>query len=617
MSSGMLILTLCRFDVNGVLTRSDVDVKAIKYIAISHIWANATWHSSIANIGWEVKASSQKAAFLAEQFPQLVGSDYFWMDVLCIDQRSAEAKTNIIRHIPFIYRNAQRTIVVRENGGLESCCADAVAGCSWVGDNAAASEQRLADHVIEAHDLVEMVEVWFTRLWPLQEMILSDNLQFTICGKETQSHGSRNRFDPFRDRTSFKQLLSDMMYAAQSWAHLAENGLELQSEINNFINAFLDNGFVSRKPRKTSRNAKRPLSYGELVLHINSMRVTSNPRDFIFAILPQYGWYMPPDSARSLTFGQLFVDAFYQAQRSGFGFPARFTKGMKELSHSLDESFLPTEDIPIPEHLGDFVQLLNLPSSENPEANLVVILLTDVKFPDTREMSSVLDLIESSMQLCRHCWYLAHRGVLSKHGMWPEDQPWGSGYHSAVQEFEAEIIELKSRKDANIDRLDSLIKLKNQYWEIYQKSKQTSLDPSYYEVECLKVLNLMWVGLFEQDSQAASEWHSFRETLIELDPPFYKETMLRLAALISCRSGISALSWSRDKLEPVLVEWRGSKMLGLQSSAIHHGSSRPMPHFALQRGNGYVLLSPAEDGAGFYLGALPNEVLGESSPSRL
>ena len=115
-SSKMTTITLCRFEDGNILIQRGLSLGQAPYIAISHIWSEAIWHSNLPGIGWEVLASKQKAKFLTHQLPDLVGPSYFWMDILCVDQRSHKARINVVRSIPAIYRCAQQTLVVREAG---------------------------------------------------------------------------------------------------------------------------------------------------------------------------------------------------------------------------------------------------------------------------------------------------------------------------------------------------------------------------------------------------------------------------------------------------------------------------------------------------------------------
>ena len=40
------------------------------------------------------------------------------MDVLCVDQSSNAARTGVIKSIPAMFRGAEKTIIIREDGGL-------------------------------------------------------------------------------------------------------------------------------------------------------------------------------------------------------------------------------------------------------------------------------------------------------------------------------------------------------------------------------------------------------------------------------------------------------------------------------------------------------------------
>jgi len=171
----VLWVTLCRFD-SEVLVREEHPLYEAEYIAISHVWGNAEW-LLVPGIANEVLSSRQKAIFLANQLPKLVGTQYFWMDILCIDQHDENNRIAIIQHIPTIFRRAIRTMVVKDGGALQPCCAIAIAEIldeSW--------RERLALHLTSIHYNIEfLAEGVCERLWPLQEIVLSNNVQFVTC----------------------------------------------------------------------------------------------------------------------------------------------------------------------------------------------------------------------------------------------------------------------------------------------------------------------------------------------------------------------------------------------------------------------------------------------------
>lgn len=110
MKNASLQITLRRYQ-SGKLEKCRRPLNGTKYLSLSHVWGDAEWRT-IPGVDCEALVSSEKASFLAEQLHSIIGSDFFWMDVLCIDQRNEDARIAVMQHIPAIFRLAQRTIVV-------------------------------------------------------------------------------------------------------------------------------------------------------------------------------------------------------------------------------------------------------------------------------------------------------------------------------------------------------------------------------------------------------------------------------------------------------------------------------------------------------------------------
>jgi Heterokaryon incompatibility protein (HET) len=84
------------------------------YLAISHVWGEAEWRVLSVLDGEKILASKEKARFIEDGLREFTGEEYFWMDVLCVDQGNADARVAITQHIPAIFRRAQKTIVIRD-----------------------------------------------------------------------------------------------------------------------------------------------------------------------------------------------------------------------------------------------------------------------------------------------------------------------------------------------------------------------------------------------------------------------------------------------------------------------------------------------------------------------
>jgi hypothetical protein len=44
------------------------------------------------------------------------GNNYFWMDILRVDQKNDQARVAVTQHIPAVSQQVERTIVVRDDG---------------------------------------------------------------------------------------------------------------------------------------------------------------------------------------------------------------------------------------------------------------------------------------------------------------------------------------------------------------------------------------------------------------------------------------------------------------------------------------------------------------------
>lgn len=120
------LIKFARF-VNGYLKLFEATTDELDYIAFSHVWGKWEWRR-VPGIPYEVKASQEKADFIANDLPALVGDGAFWMDTITVDQRDDRQVRVVVDAIPTIFRMAKRTIAVLESDGLYDCCMKAVEG---------------------------------------------------------------------------------------------------------------------------------------------------------------------------------------------------------------------------------------------------------------------------------------------------------------------------------------------------------------------------------------------------------------------------------------------------------------------------------------------------------
>src|SRR5215469_5990642 len=81
---------LCCFNDTEKLERVKRSVDS-EHLAVSHTWGEAEWQL-VLEFDFEVLASKGKTIFVGDRLLHIVGSQYFWMDILCIDQRDRDAR---------------------------------------------------------------------------------------------------------------------------------------------------------------------------------------------------------------------------------------------------------------------------------------------------------------------------------------------------------------------------------------------------------------------------------------------------------------------------------------------------------------------------------------------
>jgi hypothetical protein len=173
-----LQVTMCRYSESGILIKAKLPIDATEYVAVSHVWGRDAEWRHIPGVKSDVFASKEKAKFLVERLPFIVENKWFWMDILCINQHDDEARIAITQHIPAIFRSAQRTVVIRGGAGLRDCCVKAYELLPG-GECFDYSTARIHHRTI--HKNIHFEENVLSRLWPLQEIMLSDSIQFVRC----------------------------------------------------------------------------------------------------------------------------------------------------------------------------------------------------------------------------------------------------------------------------------------------------------------------------------------------------------------------------------------------------------------------------------------------------
>lgn len=349
-----LQVTMCRYH-GGQLERVTRKVIETQYIAISHVWEEAEWQP-VLGIDGEILVSKEKAKFMAKRLSAVVGNNYFWMDILCVEQRDKAARIAVTQHMPTIFRHAQRTIVLRDGSGFQNCCVAAMdilrtgsISEKWYAGTCE-GRKRLIEHYEAIHKGEDFMDGIISRLWPFQEIMLSDVVQFVRCDN-TPTEPRRNQASIVSHGIEFSNVLTSLDVMSSDWASHGDGpspatNIRLGSD-RKFLYAY----FTCSTAIRTRTAEYLPVfpTDNDFWTHLTSTRRTGKSRDFILAVMPQYRFYNVPSNARTMSFGQLFVDCLRQLQLG------RITRLSPLIREGLDDSF--TEDIPEPLFLGDFVKL--------------------------------------------------------------------------------------------------------------------------------------------------------------------------------------------------------------------------------------------------------------------
>ena len=300
-------ITLCRFMDDGSLESFESDLDDSRYIAISHVWSRAQW-TKIPGIPFEVLVSPHKARYIMKRLPALVRNLPFWMDVLCVDQKSKAARIAVVNSIPEIYRQASHTLSIKDGDGIRDCCLRSI---STFSDWSRHGSTELLNHIAKKHFADGLTETYLDRVWPLEEAFLSDVIQFDMCEENQPERPSYHSGDyMLRASVDAQRIIASIHSLGYTWiGHGVDGRQASESRFEEFVKAFITNGVMSRPPA-----ASKPLEVSSrdnllYQLHLNSTRKTGKPRDFVFAIMSKYEWYTVPARGGDMTFPELFLIA--------------------------------------------------------------------------------------------------------------------------------------------------------------------------------------------------------------------------------------------------------------------------------------------------------------------
>ncbi|KPM36151.1 hypothetical protein AK830_g10421 [Neonectria ditissima] len=579
-------VTFAKFD-NGNFRLFKAHTKEIKYFAISHAWGKTSWRA-IDGICGETLISEEKARFVKNNLPALVGDNAFWMDTLTVDQKNPAEVVATVQVIPDIFRDAARTIAIRESDGFYDCCEEALRGFRDWGD----FHDRLTTHNEEHYSHLRE-ESYLRRLWTFQECMLSHTIQFAVSPitadkplPVVEDAGPRNG-DAYAYRNDVEMLLDCLWVLAYSFnGTQGEDGME---GINSFIKAYATCGTVVRtRPfERTSDDTLQTIEGGQFrLVNLASNRCATMPRDYIFATMTQFPWYHYPLDAINMSFSEIFADLYKQASAAGHRFTPRIMQSMTDPDAVDNDAWRPSDDQPEPACLGDFIKLIGrkvAPSERQNgphlQSSIHITSAVPIRQYDNESVGAVLWAIESSMNFCPQAWEEAHRGgELAKFGSFPSED-WQLDDWDAMRcgwrakSFEDKVIMVTHTDGTNSLRIGRGLEydeLPEGVVDLLLKSGPAINRPApegYVTLfqQVRKIIDHMWcaVGPNRKDLAQKADWEGLKRSMTGGWSQPLLRTMLLMSAMITCGVGLSAESWCNRKFVPCFARYGDEIILSL------------------------------------------------------
>jgi hypothetical protein len=581
-------ITLCRFDLSGKITLSLQDIDKTPFVAVSHVWGEAEW-KHMPDLGRDIPVSPHKFQFISKQLPDLVRGYHFWMDILAVDQSSDEARVGVVAQIPQIYRKAKFTIVIREEGGICSDCFDAMKELNVSDDGSEPPDDMayfravmnnytaLDEHMRDSHPR-GFQELWMERNWPLQELLLSNKVEFAVCKnlanqaperpERWESMPSTSAFDTTKARTTIMDLGS----LAETWVGLSaqepdstrySQELDLLEE---FMEALRYNGTVTRP----STHEWNPNLFHQLSRSSNNIRKSGKSRDYILAVLPQFAWYQLPTNVKSMGFGQVYQDAMLQIggkysenhqQEEG---PSRdrrirtkITEGMLGgLGVDHRSSFRPSSDVPAPECLGDVCKLMHF--VEDARTRQTSLEVDQLLLQPVDAECSILDILG----LIADTFWFAHLDLKAEwfyqFAMWRNDMPQLLKMIGGMNPGTGDSSDISS-EPSNPTRALLPLSVIAIITEIGRLQLATSGSLGQ---DVLLALGSLMIdnnpdtrsqAILRESSSLNRGWTKAISLCETADSPAFRELLLTMAAAMCCGFGMGAVSWLSDKLKVYIL----------------------------------------------------------------
>lgn len=369
--------------------------------------------------------------------------------------------------------------------------------------------------------------------------------------------------DPYTHRLNCQRVSDGLYVLAHSFDPHHAQDLEL-SAIKAFIRAYISQGTITR-------GATSPRSQDEDIytddfhaMNLASNRRATEPRDYVFATMPQFPWYHYPADAEQLSFNAIFQDFCQQSTRTDHLFAYRITRSMTNPAEcsNPEVAWLPSNEQPEPKCLGDFLKLLGqkiLSDSGTGVIHLCSVVQVE-PLPASPDFLQTMATVESAMNFSTRIWGESHRGgELSRYGCWPEDAEREERFlKTAIEIWQGPNPDSKYSPEEIAARLTAIEN------ELDDKRRARLEDP-WLQKQAMRILDLKWCAVdpMHVSRPHKQDWRSWSFDLPKQWSIALQQTMLLHAAMVSCQVPLSAAEWAGERFLPVLVNFETQTVLGL------------------------------------------------------
>ena len=381
---------------------------------------------------------------------------------------------------------------------------------------------------------------------------------------------ARDDSEDFRNHTKSVTLLTALFVLAHSFC-----GSQGESARAEFLKAYVQGGTVVN-PHSSKRGLDEDIHSSRfLQSHITSHRSATMPRDYIFATMPSFPWYTyPKKEALAMSFGEIYSDLYQQAERSGHAFTCRFTRSMLDPACTdPTDGWLPSQHLPSPTTLGDFLKLMGNRVPEASNATSPHVHITSGVQIEEHESESSPDVVLSHLEECArlfrqqlgpsvivsellnvgdhpdHRWRLDHTDA-TRCGWVPIDPEYAAPVYDDSHHTPTRIGPGLGFKEGDcvvdvgsLDETDQEARLNEagEYLPLF--------------VQARRILGVMWWACELHSIHGAQNkaWDDFKQHMQGLWSTPLLWTMLLLAGMVNCRIPLSAAAWVNKLFVPVYI----------------------------------------------------------------